>query len=60
MPKESNGKVTEILSWQLWYKRYLDPTFGGAVIPGQPNVLMSTVDLTAFPFWMGRGTSRRW
>ena len=39
-----------MLSWQLWYKRYLDPTFGGAVIPGQTNVLMSTLDITGIPF----------
>ena len=39
LAKDSNGSVSEVLSWQLWYKRYLDPTFGGAVIPGQPNVL---------------------
>jgi LPS-assembly protein len=50
LAKDANGNVSEILSWQLWYKRYLDPTFGGAVIPGQPNVLMSTVDLTGIPF----------
>lgn len=50
MAKDSNGNVSEVLSWQLWYKRYLDPTFGGAVIPGQTNVLMSTVDLTGIPF----------
>jgi LPS-assembly protein len=50
LAKDTNGNVSEILSWQLWYKRYLDPTFGGAVIPGQPNVLTSTVDLTGIPF----------
>ena len=50
LAKDSNGNVSEVLSWQLWYKRYLDPTFGGAVIPGQTNVLMSTVDLTGIPF----------
>jgi LPS-assembly protein len=50
LAKDNNGNVSEILSWQLWYKRYLDPTFGGAVIPGQTNVLMSTVDLTGIPF----------
>ena len=48
--KDSNGNVSEVLSWQLWYKRYLDPTFGGAVIPGQTNVLMSTLDITGIPF----------
>src|SRR6185369_11189165 len=50
LAKDSNGSVSEVLSWELWYKRYLDPTFGGAVVPGQRNVLMSTVDLTGIPF----------
>jgi LPS-assembly protein len=50
LAKDSNGNVSEVLSWQLWYKRYLDPAFGGAVIPGQANVLMSAVDLTGIPF----------
>lgn len=50
LSKDSNGTVSEIFSWQLWYKRYFDPTFGGAVIPGQTNVLMSTLDITGIPF----------
>jgi LPS-assembly protein len=50
LAKDSNGNASEVLSWQLWYKRYLDPTFGGAVIPGQTNVLMSTLDITGIPF----------
>ena len=53
LAKDSNGNVSEILSWQLWYKRYLDPTFGGTVIEGQRNVLQSTVDLTGIPFLDG-------
>jgi len=50
LSKDKDGNVSEVLSWQLWYKRYLDPTFGGAVIPGQTNVLLSTLDLTGMPF----------
>ncbi len=58
LAKDSNGNVSEILSWQLWYKRYLDPTFGGAVIPAVPgqvnaNALASTLDLTGIPFLAG-------
>ncbi len=53
LAKDAGGNVNEVLSWQLWYKRYLDPTFGGAVIPGQPNVLASTLDLTGTPFLNG-------
>ena len=41
LSKDTNGNVTEVLSWQVWYKRYFDPTFGGAVIAGQPNVRWS-------------------
>jgi LPS-assembly protein len=50
LSKDAGGHVSEILSWQLWYKRYFDPTFGGAVLPGQGNVFESTVDLTGIPF----------
>ncbi len=44
--------VVEVLTWQVFQRRYFDPTFGGAVIPGQPfgNVLLSTIDVTPFPF----------
>jgi LPS-assembly protein len=47
--------VTEILTWELFQRRYFDPTFGGALIPGLPygNVLLSTVDITPFPFLEG-------
>jgi LPS-assembly protein len=46
--------VTEILSWQLSQRRYFEPDFGGALIPGQRNVLMSTIDLTPYTFITGR------
>ncbi|HEY1340601.1 MAG TPA: LPS assembly protein LptD [Bryobacteraceae bacterium] len=42
--------VQEIFSWQLWQKRYFDPTFGGALIPGQRNVVLSTAELTPYAF----------
>jgi len=42
--------VSEVLSWQVSAARYFDPTFGGAVIPGQTNVLMSQLALTPFAF----------
>jgi LPS-assembly protein len=53
LAKDAAGNVSEIFSWQLWYKRYLDPTFGGAALPGQANVLASTLDLTGIPFLDG-------
>ncbi len=45
--------VTEIFTWELAQKRYFDPTFGGALAPGQPNVFTATADLSAYPFLLG-------
>ncbi len=48
--KSKGGTVTEFLSWDLAWKRYFDPTFGGALVPGQRNVLLTSTDLTGFAF----------
>lgn len=40
----------EIVSWELAQKFFIDPTFGGALIPGRSNVFTSTVDLTGIAF----------
>jgi LPS-assembly protein len=45
--------VTEVLSWEVFQKRYFEPTFGNALIDGQRNVLMSTLDLTPYTFITG-------
>ena len=45
--------VTEIFTWELAQKRYFDPTFGGALVNGQPNVFTATEDLSAYPFLLG-------
>ena len=42
--------VSEIFSWQLWQSRYFDPTFGGALVPGQRNVFLATAELTPYSF----------
>jgi LPS-assembly protein len=47
---KSRGEVREIMSWTVWQRRYFDPTFGGAVIPGQRNVFDSTIQLTPYAF----------
>jgi LPS-assembly protein len=44
------GLVSELLSWQLWQRRYFDPDFGGAVVEGRRNVVRSAVDITAYAF----------
>jgi LPS-assembly protein len=43
----------EIISWQLLQKRFFDPTFGGAVIPGQRNVFLTTDELSPYAFLDG-------
>lgn len=43
----------EIVTWELIQKYFLDPTFGGALVPGKSNVLTSTVDLTGIAFLTG-------
>ena len=42
--------VLEVFSWQLWQKRFFDPAFGGALVPGQRNVVLSTAELTPYSF----------
>ena len=42
--------VQEIFTWDVYQKRYFDPTFGGALVPGQRNVFEATADVDAFAF----------
>lgn len=51
--KRRGGNVDEILSWQVWQKRYFDPTFGGAVVAGQRNTVLSALELTPYAFLDG-------
>jgi LPS-assembly protein len=43
-------RVREWASWQIAQKIYIDPKFGGALIPGRRNVFDSTLDLSAIAF----------
>ena len=43
-------QVDEVMTWELSQARYFDPTFGGAIIPGQRNEVLATLDLTPFEF----------
>ena len=47
---KKKGYAYEAVTWQLWQRRYFDPTFGGAVIEGQRNVLLSSAQLTPYTF----------
>ncbi len=47
-PKQPD--VREIITWEIAQKYFVDPTFGGALVPGKLNVFTSTVDLTGIAF----------
>ena len=49
-PCPQQPAVREIITWELAQKYFVDPTFGGALIPGKRNVFTSTVDLTGIAF----------
>jgi LPS-assembly protein len=53
LKRTGDGGVADVISWQVLYKRYFDPTFGGAVIPGQRNVVESSLGLTGYAFLNG-------
>ncbi len=53
LAKDKNGTVSDLLDWTLYYDRYFNPTFGGAVLPGQPNIVESVTDLTGYTFLTG-------
>jgi LPS-assembly protein len=48
--REGAGDSNEIASWDLKQKYYFDPTFGGALVPGQRNVFQALDSLTPFAF----------
>jgi len=45
--------VSEIFSWNLSEKYYFDPTFGGALVAGQRNVMLTELNLTGYSFLDG-------
>ena len=48
--RSSAGSTDEIASWTLLQKYYFDPTFGGALVPGERNVLQALYSVTPFAF----------
>ena len=47
---DQQGPAREIITWELAQKYYMNPTFGGALVPGQTNVFDSTVNFTGIAF----------
>ena len=50
IPCQAEPRVREVVTWELGQKYFLDPTFGGALVPGQRNVFTTTADFTGIAF----------
>jgi LPS-assembly protein len=50
---DKQGPAREVVTWELAQKYFFDPTFGGALVPGQRNVFDSSVDFTGIAFLTG-------
>jgi LPS-assembly protein len=48
--KNGEDQPQEFLSWNVAQKHYFDPTFGGAIVDGQRNVLQALNSITPFAF----------
>lgn len=48
--RAGEGNAKELLSWRVAQKYFVDPTFGGALVPGQRNVFQALDSLTPFAF----------
>jgi LPS-assembly protein len=55
--KQGDDQPIDFLSWRLVQDHYFDPTFGGALIPGQRNVFQALDSITPFAF---AATPRNW
>jgi LPS-assembly protein len=49
-PGNCPRQAREWASWQIAQRFFLDPNFGGAIIPGRRNVFDSTLDLSGVAF----------
>jgi LPS-assembly protein len=47
---QAGPTVREVFTWEVAQKYFGDPTFGGALVPGQRNVLATTADFTGIAF----------
>jgi LPS-assembly protein len=50
LTKEKDGRVVESFSWYVAHRRFFNPTFGGALVEGIRNVLLSSATLSGYAF----------
>jgi LPS-assembly protein len=51
--RKSDGTAQQFLTWRVVQKYYFDPTFGGAIVSGQPNVFQALDSISPFAIAMG-------
>lgn len=51
--KDRTGAVRDFLSWDLTQRRFFDRDFGGAIVPGQRNVVATSAQMSAYTFFDG-------
>jgi LPS-assembly protein len=51
--KSGDDQPQELISWSILQKHYFDPTFGGAIEPGERNVFQALNSITPFAFALG-------
>jgi LPS-assembly protein len=51
--KNGDDQPLEFMSWSVVQKHYFDPTFGGAIVEGERNVLQPLNSITPFAFAAG-------
>jgi LPS-assembly protein len=44
------AQAHEVVTWELGQKYYLDPTFGGALVPGKQNIFATTADFQGISY----------
>jgi len=52
-PCKTGPQVREVVTWELAQKYFLDPNFGGALVPDRRNVFTTTADLSGVAFLTG-------
>ncbi len=48
--KEKTGDAREFFTWRRAQEQYFNPTFSGAVLPNQRNVVLASEEFSAFAF----------
>lgn len=51
--RTADGSPKEFITWRVVQKYYFDPTFGGAIVAGQPNIFQAMDSISPFAVPLG-------